>query len=86
MSQPRNVAPEDEMRAEYDFSGGTRGKYLEQYGQGMNIVVLDPDVADVFRDSDAVNDALRLLMSIARKQLGKSDGTDSEDTRSGATS
>ena len=38
----------DEMRAEYDFSGGVRGKYAERYARGTNVVLLDPDVAEVF--------------------------------------
>ena len=37
------------MRAEYDFSGGVRGKYAKRYAQGSNIVVLEPDVAEAFR-------------------------------------
>ena len=53
----------DEMRAEYDLRGGVRGKYYERYRQGTNIVVLDPDVAKVFHDSEAVNLALRQFLS-----------------------
>ncbi len=49
----------DEMRAEYDFSTGVRGKYVSRLGRGTNVVVLDPDVADVFKTTKAVNDALR---------------------------
>lgn len=49
----------DDVRAEYDFSTGVRGKYVTRLARGTNIVVLDPDVADVFRTSKAVNDALR---------------------------
>lgn len=48
-----------ELRAQYDFSGGVRGKYAARYQQGTNIVVLDPDVAAIFKTSEAVNDALR---------------------------
>lgn len=69
MSQPRSSPPEDEMRTEYDLSGGVRGKYFHQYEQGTNIVVLDPDVAAIFRDSESVNEALRLLMGVAQKQM-----------------
>jgi hypothetical protein len=58
----------DEMRPEYDFSGGVRGKYAERYAQGTNIVVLEPDVAEVFPDSAAVNRALRALAGIIREQ------------------
>lgn len=54
------------MRPEYDFLGGVRGKYYEAYKQSTNIVVLDPDVEEVFRDSASVNKALRLLTKIAK--------------------
>jgi len=53
------------MRPEYDFTGAVRGKYYERYRQGTNVVVLDPDVAAVFRDGAAVNDALRTLVTVA---------------------
>ena len=55
----------DEMRPEYDLRGGVRGKYYQQYRQGTNIVLLDSDVAAVFRDSDSVNQALRVLIKTA---------------------
>ena len=55
------------MRDEYDFRAGVRGKYVEQYGQGANVVVLDPDVADAFPDSRSVNEALRALLVIAER-------------------
>ena len=51
-----------EMLNEYDFSDGIVGKYAKQYADGTNIVVLDPDVAKVFPDSAAVNQALRSLI------------------------
>jgi hypothetical protein len=61
--------PEDlDMRAEYDFSGGVRGKHYEAYRGGTNVVLLDPDVAEVFTDSEAVNRALRLLLELAKAQ------------------
>ena len=49
----------DEIRDEYDFSGGVRGKYLDRYREGTNVVILEPDVAEAFRDSETVNAALR---------------------------
>ncbi len=52
---------EREMRDEYDFSGAVRGKYAERFANGSNVIVLAPDVAEVFRDAEAVNGALRLL-------------------------
>lgn len=59
----------DEMRDHYDFSGGVRGKYAARYAEGANVVVLAPDVADVFPDSIAVNEALRTLLRISVKTL-----------------
>lgn len=66
MSQSDSSEPKEEMRAEYDFSGGGRGKYYKQYMEGTNIVLLEPDVAAVFRDSESVNQALRVLINIAK--------------------
>jgi len=51
----------DEMRKEYDFSGGVRGKYADRYAEGSNVVILDPDVAQHFRTAEDVNKALREL-------------------------
>jgi hypothetical protein len=62
---------EDELRPEYDFSnmtGGVRGKYVERYRAGTNIVLLDHDVAKAFPTSTSVNEALRLLLQIAQRQ------------------
>ncbi len=53
---------------EYDFSKGTRGKYAKKYHQGSNIVVLDPDVAERFPNSEAVNQALRSLARLQDKK------------------
>ncbi len=62
---------QDKLRNEYDFSGGVRGKHHEAYRRGTNVVLLDPDVAAVFKDSTAVNTALRLLVTLAREQAAK---------------
>jgi hypothetical protein len=59
----------DEMRPEYDFSGGVRGKHHRAYQKSTNVVLLESDVAEVFRDSESVNHALRMLMDIAGKEL-----------------
>jgi hypothetical protein len=56
------------MLPEYDFSNAVRGKYYERYRQGTNVVLLDPDVADVFPNATAVNDALRMLVAVADAQ------------------
>ena len=62
---------EDELRPEYDFSkmvGGVRGKYVERYRAGTNLVLLDPDIAQAFPTDASVNEALRLLLQIAQRQ------------------
>ncbi len=56
-----------EMLNEYDFSRGVRGKYAKRYARGSNVVVLAPDVARTFADSESVNEALRSLIKIARQ-------------------
>ena len=61
----------DVMRAEYDFSSGVQGKHHEAYRHGTNLVLLEPDVAAVFKDSATVNSALRTLVNIAREHASK---------------
>jgi hypothetical protein len=54
------------MLPEYDLTGAVRGKYAERYAEGTNLILLDPDVRDVFPDAAAVNSALRALAGIIR--------------------
>ena len=64
--------PTDDLRPEYDFSkmkGGVRGKYAQRYRAGTNLAKIDPDVAEVFTDDNAVNEALRSLIKVARHQV-----------------
>jgi hypothetical protein len=68
MSQAKDPKA-DELRSEYDFSRGVRGKHHRAYEAGTNVVLLDPDVAEAFPDSSSVNQALRLLIELAKKQL-----------------
>ena len=68
MKKATDKAAEPEMRAEYDFSHGVRGKYARRYAQGANVVVLEADVATVFPKAEAVNDSLRALAGIIRRQ------------------
>ncbi len=69
MKKNRKVSESsDDMRAEYDFSGGVRGKYVQRFREGTNIVVLEPDVAAEFKDSAAVNDALRKVLKSRGKR------------------
>ena len=58
----------DELRPEYrreDIGKGVRGKYLEAYGAGTNLVLLDPKVAAAFPTERAVNEALSALIEVA---------------------
>ena len=57
-----------EMLDEYDFSKGVVGKYAKQYAEGTNVVLLDPDVAQVFPNSEAVNQALRAIAQIIQQR------------------
>lgn len=73
-AKPKAKAVRETMRAEYDFSGGVRGKYVARAGADTVVVTLDPDVAAVFRTSAAVNRALRAVldtMPVARGRRGK---------------
>jgi hypothetical protein len=71
MNQESNKQRDSEMLEEYDFSGGVRGKYAGRFAKGSNVVVLDPDVAQVFTDSESVNKALRALAGIIQHQSEK---------------
>jgi len=65
----------DELRPEYkreDLGAGVRGKYFESYSKGTNLVLLSPDVAKVFTTEEEVNEALRSLISLAKKATGRS--------------
>ena len=61
---------DDELRPEYDMplllKDGVRGKYVTQAAEGTNIVLLEPDVAAAFPTEEAVNQALRLVMQLAK--------------------
>jgi len=64
----------DDLRPEYDLSrlkGGVRGKYYKRATAGTNLVLLEPDVARAFPDSNSVNRALRLLQEVAAKSSGR---------------
>jgi hypothetical protein len=71
MNRELNDERDPEMLDEYDFSGGVRGKYAGRFAKGSNVVVLDPDVAQVFKDSESVNKALRALAGIIQHQSEK---------------
>ncbi len=59
-----------EMRREYrrdELGPGVRGKYLDAYRSGTNLILLSPDVAKAFPTEDAVNEALRSLVRVAQR-------------------
>lgn len=67
LMSPEGSHQDDGMLDEYDFQNGDRGKYARRYSDGSKVVVLSPDVAEAFPDSESVNEALRALMDIARR-------------------
>ncbi len=60
---------DNEMRAEYDFSTAVRGKHHRAYQQESNVVLLEPDIAEVFKNSESVNHALRMLLDLAGNEV-----------------
>ncbi len=68
----------EEVRDHYDFRGGIRGKYAARYAEGTNVVVLDPDVAQMFPDRESVNEALRAVGQVVemreRRKASSSKG------------
>ena len=59
---------DDDLRPEYDLAklkGGVRGKYYRQAAAGTNLILIEPELAEVFRDAESVNRALRLLVDTA---------------------
>ncbi|MCW5959821.1 MAG: hypothetical protein KIS76_06625 [Pyrinomonadaceae bacterium] len=74
MNKDKTENLKDEMRPEYDLSkltGRVRGKYVERYQAGTNLVLLESDVREAFPDAEAVNEALRMLMKVANRQIQK---------------
>ena len=74
MNEENTKQSEDEMRSEYDLAqlkGRVRGKYVERYRAGTNLVRLESDVQAAFPDEEAVNEALRMLMKVAHRQVQK---------------
>ncbi len=72
MKKKVNSEAEDELRPEYDpalIRAGARGKYAARYRAGTNLILLAPDVAAAFPDAQSVNQALRLLMRVAREAV-----------------
>lgn len=68
MKKARTHKQADELRPEYDLAklkGGVRGKYYQRARAGTNLVLIEPELANVFPDTDSVNRALRLLVDTA---------------------
>ena len=75
---------DDEMRDHYDFTGGVRGKYARRYAEGSNVVVLDPDVARLFPNREAVNETLRAvaqIVQIQERRRGRANHATAPDRR-----
>jgi len=73
----KKVKKSDELRPEYtreDLGKGVRGKYFDDYQKETNLVLLNPDVAKVFTSEQAVNEALRSLIQVAKKSAGMAAG------------
>jgi hypothetical protein len=73
MKKESNKTPDGDLREEYDLSqlkGGVRGKYFRQAAAGTNLVLIEPDLAVLFPNSESVNRALRLLADAGRAATG----------------
>lgn len=78
MTKTAKSQPTDDLEPEYNFStlkDGVRGKYAQRYAEGTNLVLLAPDVAEAFPDDVAVNEALRLLIRLARAEVRTTSAT-----------
>ncbi len=71
LSHPEDL--EDDLPTEYEdetlralLKSGVRGKYVERYRQGTNLIKLDADLEQVFPTEQAVNDALRQFLARSR--------------------
>jgi hypothetical protein len=70
MNSDSKANDRDEMRPHYDFSKAVRGKYAKRFAEGTNLVLLQPDVAKEFPDSESVNEALRSLLKARKHRRG----------------
>lgn len=66
-SSRKQVAKDEDMRKEYDFTHAVRGKYANRFPKDVVMVTLAPDVAEAFPDAESVNQALRVLLKAAKK-------------------
>jgi hypothetical protein len=78
MKKASTAKKADELRPEYDLAklkGGVRGKYYERARAGTNLVLIEPDLAKIFPDTDSVNRALRLLADTAEAAASRTRPT-----------
>ncbi len=66
-SRERQDPDRDSLQPDYDFSKAVRGTTATRYAEGTNVVVLDPELRELFPTSEAVNEALRELAAIAKR-------------------
>jgi hypothetical protein len=66
-SKARLDPDRDTLQPEYDFSKAVRGGTAARYAKGTNVVILDPELRELFPTSEAVNEALRELAAIAKR-------------------
>ena len=64
----KTMQKDPDMLAKYDISSGIQGKYSKRYREGTNVVVIDSDIAQFFPDHASVNEALRFLAEIIKRQ------------------
>ena len=79
-TRKRAARTNDELRPEYDLSsltGRVQGKYYERARARTNLVLLKPEIARAFPDSKAVNEALGLLLRVARTERLRSHAHES---------
>ena len=75
---------DNDMRDHYDFTGGVRGKYARRYAEGTNVVMLDPDIARLFPNREAVNETLRAvaqIVQIQERRRGRANQATAPDRR-----
>lgn len=72
MKKKDKTEHDDEIRGEYDLAQldePVKGKYAKRYKKGTNLALLTAEVAEAFPSNEAVNDALRMLMRIAKASI-----------------
>ena len=74
MKKISRTKPKRDTLPEYDFRNGVRGKYARRFAAGTNLVLLEPDVARVFRDGASVNETLRSLLRLGQRERRKASG------------